>query len=169
MNELIVKILADVLVVPIVVIGVWALLMIPNNKKYHAYGRILMAGLTAYLAAKLIGAVFQPETMRPFEKLGVEAGASFLNNPGFPSDHVLFCVAISLAVWFETRQIKTSIILIVLTVLVAVGRIVGLVHTPLDVIGGIAIACMGIPWYLQGDRNMQIIAKSRKNRKKSVE
>lgn len=167
MNELIVKILADALVIPVVIIGVWALLLIPNNKKYHAYGRILMAGLTAYLVAKLVGAVFQPETMRPFEKLGLEAGATFLNNPGFPSDHVLFCTAITLAVWFETRRAKVATVLAVLTLLVGIGRVVGLVHTPLDVIGGVIIACAGIPWYLQG--NKEITAKSRKNRKKSVE
>ncbi len=167
MNELIVKILADALVIPVIVIGVWILLLIPNNKKYQAYARILMAGLTAYLAAKLIGAVFQPEAMRPFEKLGLEAGASFLNNPGFPSDHILFCTAITLAVWFEARRVKIAITLAILTVLIAVGRVVGLVHTPLDVIGGMVIACAGIPWYLQADR--KITAKSRKNRKKSVE
>lgn len=168
MNEMIIKLLADGAVIPVVLIGVWALLMIPTDQKYRAYCRVLMAGLTAYLAAKLIGAIFQPEAMRPFEKLGLEAGASFLNNPGFPSDHVLFCTAIVLAVWFETKRRVTTVVLIGLTALVAVGRVLGLVHTPLDVLGGIMIACLGIFWYLDGSQAQAFTAKTRKNRKRSV-
>lgn len=150
MYEVIVKILADGAVLPVVLIGGWALLFkVENGKRYHAYCRILLAGLTAYLFAKLIGSVFQPELERPFEILGVSAGASFLNNPGFPSDHVLFCTAITLAVWFETKQKLVSMILIGLTLLVSVGRVLALVHSPLDVSGGIVIALLGGLWYLQ--------------------
>lgn len=149
MQHMLTRIIADGAVIPVVVLGAWALLTLVRGNRYQAYARILLAGLTAYMAAKFIGAVFQPETMRPFEKLGVEAGAAYLNNPGFPSDHVLFCVAIVLAVWFETKNRKVTLILAGLTALVAIGRIVALVHTPLDVAGGIVIACAGIPWYLQ--------------------
>ena len=108
-----------------------------------------MAGLTAYLFAKLIGSIYQPELQRPFELMGVDAGASFLNNPGFPSDHVLFCAAITLAVWFETRSKRVAYVLTLLTALVALGRVLALVHSPLDVIGGVFIACVGALWYLQ--------------------
>lgn len=171
MNEVIVKLLADASVVPVVIIGAWALLKIPRSEKYRAYSRVLMAGLTAYLLAKLVGTVFQPEVLRPFEKLGVEAGASFLNNPGFPSDHVLFCTAITLAVWFETRMAKTTAVLVIFTILVAIGRVLGLVHTPLDVIGGVAIASVGALWYLQADNALvskTFKTKSRKSIKKRV-
>ena len=58
-----------------------------------------MAGLTAYVVAKIAGLLYQPTTLRPFELMGVEAGASFLNNPGFPSDHALFTMAIVLAIF----------------------------------------------------------------------
>ena len=58
--QLIVKLIADGLVIPVVLIGAYALLKtIPNNEKYQAYLRVLMAGLTAYIVAKLIGAVYQ--------------------------------------------------------------------------------------------------------------
>lgn len=150
MNEVVIKFIADGAVLPIILIGAWALLFkVPLDEKYKAYCRILLAGLTAYALAKLIGSIFQPEVQRPFELLGVEAGASFLNNPGFPSDHVLFCVAITLAVWFETRQKTLTVILAFLTILVAAGRVFALVHTPLDVFGGAVIAGIGAVWYLQ--------------------
>lgn len=144
-----VSIVADGLVVPIVLIGAYALLVkVPKGTRYEAYCRVLMAGLTAFLLAKLLGAVYQPATERPFELLGVDPGASFLENPGFPSDHALFTAAITLAVWAETRAKWLTIGLVVLTVLVCVGRVLALVHTPLDVIGGMVVACVGGLWYL---------------------
>jgi len=107
-----------------------------------------VAGLTAYLFAKLIGSFFQPEHLRPFELAGKAAGASYLNNPGFPSDHLLFATAITLAVWFETKQKYLTWVLMSLLVVVAVGRVAAGVHTPLDVIGGAVIASLGALWYL---------------------
>ena len=148
MYDVLVKILADGMVIPVVLIGAWTLLFkIPEGNRYKAYCRILMAGLTAYLFAKLIGGIYQPQLERPFEQLGLQAGASFLNNPGFPSDHILFCTTITLAVWFETRAKGITTLLLVCTLLVAVGRVAALVHTPIDVIGGILIACIGALWY----------------------
>lgn len=150
MQHILIKILADGAVLPVILIGAWALLFkVDRGNRYQAYARVLMAGLSAYLFAKLIGSIFQPELERPFEMLGVSAGASFLNNPGFPSDHVLFCTAITLAVWFETKQKLVAGILAGLTLAVALGRVLALVHSPLDVSGGIVIALLGGLWYLQ--------------------
>lgn len=167
MNDVIIKLIADGVVVLVVLIGALALLFrLPKNqRRIEIYARVLMAGLTAYLVAKLLGSVYQPAAMRPFEQLGVEAGASFLNNPGFPSDHVLFCTAITLAVWFETKKKALALLLLGLTVVVGIGRVLALVHTPLDVLGGVAIACVGIPWYLQREKtsHKQRLAKNTKN------
>ena len=143
-----IRLIADGLVIPIVLLAAYALIFkVPKGQRFAAYSRILMAGLTAYLLAKLVGYVYQPSTLRPFEILGVDPGASYLNNPGFPSDHMLFVTAIVLAVWFETRMKTLSIILASMALLVGLGRILALVHTPLDVIGGIVIAAIGALWY----------------------
>lgn len=153
MDDIFVKVIADGAVIPVVLIGAWALLFkVAPDDRYRAYCRILLAGLTAYALAKLVGSVYQPELQRPFQMLGVEAGASFLDNPGFPSDHVLFCVAITLAVWFETRHKVVTGVLLLLTTLVALGRVAALVHSPLDVFGAVAIAAIGALWYLQRER-----------------
>ena len=149
LGETVVKIIADGLVIPIVLIGTYALIFkIPKNKRFEAYARVLMAGLTAFLIAKLLATLYQPALERPFELMGVAPGAAYLNNPGFPSDHVLFTSAITLAVWFETRQKKLAILLAVLTLCVGVGRVLALVHTPLDVVGGLVVACIGAGWYI---------------------
>lgn len=145
----IISLIADGLVVPVALLGVYALVRyVPKGQKYAVYSRIVMAGLTAYVAAKIVGLLYQPATLRPFELLGVDAGASFLDNPGFPSDHALFTMAITLAILFGARQKKLAAVAFVLTLLVGVGRVVALVHTPLDVIGGLIIACVGVVWYM---------------------
>ena len=149
--DFIIRLMADGLVIPIMLIGTYALIFdIPKGKRLDAYKRMLMAGLTAYLMAKLIGYIYQPVGERPFELLSTTPGALYIPNPGFPSDHVLFIVVITCAVWFETKQKAITLILIGLSILVAFGRVLALVHTPIDVIGGVLIALMGTPWYVFG-------------------
>jgi membrane-associated phospholipid phosphatase len=152
--DLLIRLIADIAVVPVVLLGAYALLFkVPKGQRFAAYSRVLMAGLTAYMLAKFIGTIYQPSELRPFELLGVEPGAAFLDNPGFPSDHALFVAAITLAVWFETKQKVISIILASLVLLICVGRVIALVHTPLDVVAGVAIAMVGGLWYLQTQTN----------------
>lgn len=161
MYEIVIKLIADGAVIAVALISAWALLfLVPNKQKFDAYARILMAGLTAYLVAKLVASIYQPALERPFEQLGQAAGASYLNNPGFPSDHALFAMALTLAVWFETKRAKLTVFLLILTLLMCVGRVLALVHTPLDVIGGIAFAAVGALWY--DWRPLELLNKKRK-------
>lgn len=147
--QLFIHLIADGGVVLVILIGAYALIFkIPKGGRFEAYTRILMAGLTSYLIAKFIASIYQPNFERPFEILGVQPGALYLNNPGFPSDHALLVTAITAAVWFETKMKKTTLLLVVLTVLICVGRVLALVHTPLDVIGGIVIGLVGAVWYV---------------------
>ena len=145
--------MADWTMFPIVLIGAYALIFkVPKDRRLAAYSRILVAGLTAYLLSHLIATVYQPDTLRPFELLGKVAGASYLNNAGFPSDHVLFVTALTCAVWFETKQKWLTLIMTLLIVIVGIGRVLALVHTPVDVIGGAVIGLMGSIWYLNSKR-----------------
>lgn len=145
-----VRMIADYSVFVVVALGAWALLFrVPSAKRFEAYARVLMAGLTAFLIAKLLAVTWQPTDMRPYELLGITPGASYLDNPGFPSDHALFVTAIALAVWAETRQKWLTIVLVVLVAVVSIGRVLALVHTPLDVVAGVLVACIGGLWYLQ--------------------
>lgn len=169
MSELIVRIMADGLVIPVVLLAIYALLFRLKTKHWlTSYLRLLAAGLTAYLLAKIIGHFFQPEMERPFQQLGQNAGAAYMNNPGFPSDHVLFCVAIFWAVLCESRAKWVAVTIGILTVLVALGRVLALVHTPLDVFGGVAIASIGALWYTQTGPNNIFETASRILRKKRV-
>ena len=52
--------------------------------------------------------------------------------------------------------------LVVLAAIVSAGRVMALVHTPLDVTGGVIIACAGSLWY-GVDKIMNRSSKIRKN------
>jgi undecaprenyl-diphosphatase len=154
-SEILVWIIADALVFPIVIIGAYALLRhVPSGGRYAAYARVIMAGLTALLLAKLVATIWQPADVRPFVEQGLEPGVTYLDNPGFPSDHALFTAAIALAVFFETRKKKLALVLMVLALLVGLGRVIALVHTPLDVLGGFLFAAFGALWYLNLPRKL---------------
>ena len=156
MNFLI-RFMADYAVILVVLIGAWAILFkVPKGHRFQAYSRILMAGLTAYLLAKFLATIYQPETLRPFQLAGVQPGAAFLPNPGFPSDHALFVTAIACAVWFETRMKKLSIFLAIMVVVICVGRVWAGVHTPLDVTAGVIIALVGALWYSNKPRTVSV-------------
>lgn len=167
-TETIIRLLADGAILPIVAIAGYALLFkVPKGQRFQLYSRILMAGLTSYLIAKLLGSVYQPAMERPFEVMGVEAGASYLNNPGFPSDHALFTAFLTFAVWFGAKWRAGALTLGILTVLVCAGRVLALVHTPLDVVGGVAVAGLGALWYMQTAKHLTI--KTRPKSKKRLQ
>lgn len=130
--------IADYLIIPTVLAGGLVLLFVPKKQRYQIWARALLTGLTALLFAKIISLLYQGE--RPFETLGVAPGAAFLPNPGFPSDHALLVFTVAFAVWAATKNKLATGFLLVAAVLVAIGRVAALVHTPLDVIGGFGCA-----------------------------
>lgn len=147
--DTLIRILADdMLIIMIAISGIFLLIGVDKKKRLSYYARIILAGLTSLVVAKFMAALFQPEGTRPFEQLGLTPGASYLNNPGFPSDHALLATAIFFAVWFAVRKKWLTILLAVLVVAICAGRVLALVHTPLDVLGGMGAAAIGALWYI---------------------
>ncbi len=138
-GDIIIRIMADGLVVPIVLIAAWVGLRLPRTVWWDRLSKGILTGLIALWLAKIMSLFYQ-EGERPFMILGVHPKAAYLNNPGFPSDHVLFVFCITLVIWASTKNKPWSAALLVLSILVAVGRVVALVHTPIDVAGGIIAA-----------------------------
>ena|SRR5687767_6518345 len=147
--DVILRILADGLVVPIVILGGIAMLKLPRAQWSELFPRAIVTGLVALTFAKIISLLYQGE--RPFEILGIDPGASYLANPGFPSDHSLFVFTIAFVVWASTRNKRITMGLLIMSVLVALGRVLALVHTPADVLGGFACALAAV-WVMYGKR-----------------
>lgn len=148
--DTLIRLIADGLVPLAALIGAYALVFLlpAKSNRWQVYARVAMAGLTALLAAKIVASFYQPDAARPFVEMGVAAKAAYLDNAGFPSDHVLFTSAIAFAVWFETKRRGVASLLFALVALVALGRVLALVHSPLDVLGGFIFAAFGALWYL---------------------
>ena len=144
--DLLIKVMADGLVIPVLLLAAYAVLTLPNDKRWQAITRGVVVALTALLFAKFIAQFYQG--IRPFETLGVAPRASFLPNPGFPSDHALLVTTATVVTWAATRRKMLSLIVLVLSVLVGLGRVIALVHTPLDIIGGVVcVVLAGLVWY----------------------
>ena len=152
--EQIVRFVADGLLLVILAIaglaGIYRLVI--RTRRLRAVAPFaIMAALTSLLVAKLVSLVYQPSDARPYIELGRAAGAAYIDNPGFPSDHALLATVVVLMVAALTPYRKTAILLGVLVIVMSVGRVLALVHTPLDVLGGIAIGLIGGIWYLHPD------------------
>ena len=135
-----VQFIADYLVIPIALVGLVVLVMVPKNQRHQVWGRAVLAGFVALLFAKIISLLCQGE--RPFEVLGVAPGAAFLPNPGFPSDHALLVFTVAFVVWATTKHMVLAGVLLCAAILVSVGRVLALVHTPADVVGGFLCAVL---------------------------
>lgn len=138
MYEFFVKFLADYLLIIVVIIGAVVMLRVPRKQRYSTWAWAVLAGLTALFFAKIAALFYQGS--RPFEELGVSPGAAYLPNPGFPSDHVLLAMAITCVVWATTKNVRLTAILLACCILISIGRVLALVHTPWDVMGGAACA-----------------------------
>lgn len=146
--DLLIRLLADGLVVPIVLLGAWMMVRVPRQARYRLYTRAFMTGITALVLAKTSSLFYHGE--RPFVATGQAAKAAFLQNGGFPSDHALLVFTITFVVWASTKNVKVSIALLIMSILVGVGRVLALVHTPLDVLGGFVFALIAaLLWYRQ--------------------
>lgn len=151
--QLFVSLIADWLVFVVVAVAAVSLLFfVQNSKKFTVYSRILIGGLLSYFIAKLMAVLYQPSTMRPFEEMGVDPLASYLPNPGFPSDHTVFVWALVFAVWYAVKNWKFRLVLLILALCVSFGRVLALVHAPIDVYGGIFAATIGAMVYLPESR-----------------
>lgn len=139
--DIFIRVIADGLVVPIALMGAWALFFLTKNR-YVVLGWATVAALVALLLAKVASMFYQGE--RPFLMQGEDAKAAYLNNPGFPSDHALLVFTITFIVWASTKNVKISLVLLGLSILVGVGRVLALVHTPIDVMGGILCALLAV-------------------------
>mgnify|MGYP000913997001 CR=1 FL=1 len=145
--DLVVRLAADGLLIVIVFISVVTVLLSIRSAFWKMAAVIVMAALTSLLAGKILSLMYQPEVARPFLEQGMAPGAAYIDNPGFPSDHALLATVMVVAVYAVTKKKWLTVLLAVLLVIMCVARVVALVHTPFDVIGGIFAGLIGAVWY----------------------
>lgn len=137
-SDVLIVSIADIMVIPIVIISLWVFLTLPKQVRIAKISKGLQAGLLALLFAQIITLFYHGE--RPFVALGLDPKASFLHNTGFPSFHALLVFAAVFVVWATTKRVGLSLALLGMALLVAIGRVIALVHSPVDILGGVICA-----------------------------
>jgi membrane-associated phospholipid phosphatase len=145
--NILIKILADYTLVLIILLTGYSLLFQVKNK-IQVYPKVIMSGLTSLLIAKLVSVIYQPDIARPFMLNNSSAGASYINNPGFPSDHALLATFLASMVWLGAKNKKLAIFLVFLDVVMSISRVIAGVHSPVDIVGGIVFGLFGLVWYI---------------------
>lgn len=145
--QALIRLLADGTLIAIVAISAPFIIWSLRKRWWRGVPVVIMAGLTSLLAGKVMSLLYQPAVARPFLELGVTPGAAYIDNPGFPSDHALLATASVVAVYALTRRRWLGGLLMLMVIAMCVGRVFALVHTPLDVIAGVAAGLAGAVWY----------------------
>jgi len=136
---------AKYLIIGVVIIFIWAWLKAPIKYKKQMAVALIIAGIIAGIIDKIAGKLyFDP---RPFVTHHVTPLVSHAADNGFPSEHTLLCFTIATVLYFYRP--KLSYLAFGLAALVGFGRIAAHVHSPIDIIGGIAIglAAGGFGYY----------------------
>lgn len=129
---LLINFLATYLILVFIPVSFWILLK--GDKK--TWFRILLSGLIAFLVSTLIKDFYY--LPRPFIISGQLPIIRYGLDGTMPSGHTAVSFAIALAIF--TRYRKIGLILLFVSALIALGRIVGGVHSIIDVLVGLVVA-----------------------------
>ena len=111
----------------------------------HAVISAFIAWLIGKLVAWLIGKFLKDffAVPRPFVTNGSTPLAGYFSDGSFPSNHTAAAFAISVSIFLHRH--KWGILLIIFSLAIGLIRILGGVHYPLDILGGIAIGSL-VAW-----------------------
>lgn len=109
---------------------------LPPEKRTSFILTALIALPLAFVLGEIAGLLFQ--NPRPFVELGVSPLVPHEANNGFPSTHALIAMTVAFTTFLHDRKI--GLVLLSIALLVGIGRILALVHSPLDVAGSALIA-----------------------------
>jgi undecaprenyl-diphosphatase len=126
---------AKYLIIFVILIFIWAWFKAPNRLKERMAAAIIIAGVIAGILDKIASKLFYDP--RPFVSHHVTPLVAHAADNGFPSEHTILAFTIAAVLYFYRP--KMSYLAFGLAALVAFGRIAAHVHSPIDIIGGIAI------------------------------
>ncbi len=94
----------------------------------------------SFILAKILG--YFISSPRPFVLEHIEPLIKASADNGFPSDHTLLAMTIGLVVFAYNK--KFGMVLVVLSLFVGLGRVLGHAHHTIDVVGSILIASVAV-------------------------
>lgn len=121
-------------------------LTLPKRLKIQLVVFGFITAAVSYLLAKVGAALFYDP--RPFVTQHVLPVYPHAADNGFPSDHTLLSAFITVTIFSVNKKI--GLLLLLLTLMVGGSRIIGHIHSPIDIIGSIVFALVGglVAFYL---------------------
>ena len=126
----------------ITIVGLFALsywLTLPRKQKTEVLIMGAITGIVAFILAKIGSAMFVDP--RPFVSDGITPLFACTADNGFPSDHTLVGMIITMALLSVSR--KWTVNLFVLTIIIGASRVFAGVHHPIDIVGSILFGALG--------------------------
>lgn len=124
-------------------IGLYVWFRQSRDKKIELALVFITATIIALVIAKILGKFYYDP--RPFVTHTFKPLIKHIADNGFPSDHTVGTVTVSTLLFFYNRN--WAIVAFILSLLVGIGRVAALVHSPIDIVGG---ALIGIAAGLAG-------------------
>ena len=118
-----------IIVVILVFVYVWLRLSADKRKKMAAM--VIAAGILALIIAKIAGKLYYDP--RPFVSHNVKPLIAHAADNGFPSDHSLLAMALTVVLYFYSR--KWAGVALALTILIGLARVLAHIHSPIDILG----------------------------------
>ena len=111
------------------------------KKKREMVLHAVISAFTAWLISKFLKDSFA--VPRPYVTNGFTPLAGNFSDGSFPSNHTAAAFAISVSLFLHKH--KWGVSLIIVSLAIGISRILGGVHYPLDILGGIAIGSL-VAW-----------------------
>ena len=99
----------------------------------------VVAGVIAFLLSHIAGHLYYDP--RPFVTEHVKPLIPHGPDNGFPSDHALFTMTLTVITYFFNKKIAS--VMLILTIAVGAARILAKVHSPLDIGSGWVLGIIG--------------------------
>lgn len=142
--------------------GLWVVWKADGKFRREQVLHALVSALLAWLIAQMIKGLFP--TVRPFQVNGFSPLT--LTVPGdsaFPSGHSAAAFALATTIWLHDKKLGSVFVLTALAI--GIGRVLGNVHFPVDILGG---AFIGVALALVIDRlHLYNLLTKRKVRRKA--
>lgn len=141
--------------------GLWIVWVIDGKFRREQVLHAIMSTVFAWVITQMLKSLFP--TLRPFEMNGNPPLTLTVPGDGaFPSAHTAAAFALATTMWLHNK--KEGAVFVIVALVVGLGRILGNVHFPLDIIGG---AVLGIVVAFAIDRlHLYNLLTNRKTRKK---
>lgn len=132
-----------------------ALYLEKKENRLRFFATIILAGIIAFILSRIAGKLYYDP--RPFVREHVKPLIKHIADNGFPSDHALLTGTLTAVAYFFNK--KVFVVMLVLSVLVALGRVLSKLHSPLDIAGGWIFGIIGalasyylVRWYLSRNK-----------------